>query len=142
VCAALLAFFWGVSFFTRDGTVPTAEYYVFQTFMPSLDEEFAYRGTILAMLVAAFGKPYRLAGIQTSWAGLPVVAVFGLVHGYSIVLEGGPIDAGLVALTIFVTGVAGLGLYWLKEKTSSVWLCVVMHSLMNLGSGFFNQFSS
>jgi uncharacterized protein len=141
VCALFLIFFWGFSYLTRDGTSATTEYYVFQTFMPSIDEEFAFRGTILAMLVAAFGKPYAFAGIKIGWGALPIVAVFGLVHGYSILLEGGVINYVDVAATIFITGAAGVLLFWIKEKTASVWICVVMHSLMNVGNGYVNGFS-
>jgi len=140
VCLALLIFFWSVAYMLRDGDQPTAEYFMFQAVMPSIDEEFAYRGTILAMLVAAFGKPYQMLGIRTGWAALPVIMIFGLFHGYDSYSNGSDIDHLSIASTIFVTGVAGAGLYWLKEKTASVWICVLMHSLMNMGSGFFGSF--
>lgn len=142
VCLGLLIFFWGAAFMTRDGTAATSEYYVFQAFMPSLDEEFAYRGTILALLVAALGKPHKFLGIQTGWAALPIITVFGMMHGFQVIFGGEPIDYPALALTLLITGTAGAGLYWIKEKTNSVWLCVLMHSLMNLGSGFFNGFTT
>ena len=141
VSAGLLTFFWSASYATRDGSLATLEYYAFQSIMPSVDEEFLYRGTVIAMLVAAFGKNYSLAGVRIGWGALPIIAFFGLLHGYQILLADGPIDYSLMLTTVFVTGVAGAGLLWIKEMTSSVWICVVMHSLMNLGNGFFNHFT-
>lgn len=139
VCAAMLAFFWGAAYGLRDGSPLTAEYLAFQAVMPSLDEEFAYRGTVAAMLAAAFGRPHTLAGVRTGWGALPIVTFFGLMHGAATLLGDEPVDLPALAATVLVTGVAGAGLLWLKEATGSVWPCVATHSLMNLGSGVVNQ---
>lgn len=130
VSSGLLAFFWSVALLQRSGGgwAGMAETVVFQGTMPGLDEELALRGVTLALLVGAFGKPWRVAGVSIGWGALPLVAFFGLVHGYT------SIETGLNWLTITVTGVAGSGLLWLKERTGSIWVPVIVHNLMNVGS--------
>jgi membrane protease YdiL (CAAX protease family) len=96
--------------------------------MPGLDEEPLYRGVLLALLVSAFGKPWRIAGVGIGWGALPIVLFFGLAHAVSQELN---IEA---AVSVFAAMVMGAGFLWLKEKTSSIWIAVVVHNLANLGS--------
>jgi len=130
VSAGLLAFFWAVAFAQRSGGTWTGmtETVAFQGTLPGLDEELAFRGIVLALLVAAFGKPWRFLGISVGWGALPLIAFFGLVHGYT------SFGTGLDWFQVFVTGVAGVGLLWLKERTGSIWVAVIVHNLMNVGS--------
>jgi len=130
VSAGLLAFFWAVAFAQKSGGTWTgmAETVAFQGTLPGLDEELAFRGLVLALLVAAFGKPWRLLGISVGWGAFPLIAFFGLVHGYT------SFGTDLDWFQVFVTGVAGAGLLWLKERTGSIWVAVIVHNLMNVGS--------
>jgi hypothetical protein len=92
----------------------------------------AYRGVLLALLVGALGKPLSIAGIRIGWRALPVVAFFGLAHGLTQALSTDTISS-IVASTVM-----GAGFVWLKERTSSIWVTVIVHNLANNGSSFFN----
>ena len=101
--------------------------------MPGIDEESLFRGVLLAIFIAAFGKPFRIAGIQIGCGALPIVVFFGLVHGLS---EGFTADA---VKSIVVATVMGAGFLWLKERTGSIWVAVLVHNLANLGSTSLNS---
>ena len=128
VSALLLIFFWCVSYLFRDGEAVTRETIFFQATMPGLDEEPLYRGVLLALLVSAFGKPWRIAGVGIGWGALPIVLFFGLAHAVTQELN---IEA---AVSIFAAMVMGAGFLWIKEKTSSIWIPVLVHNLANVGS--------
>jgi hypothetical protein len=132
VSAGLLIFLWIATYLARNGHGVTPETVWYQATMPGLDEETMFRGVLLALLVAAFGKPWHVAGIRVGWGALPVVAYFGIAHGLLAGVNG---DA---LLTIAVTGVMGAGLLWLKERTSSIWIAVLVHNLANVGGQFVN----
>jgi len=128
VSAALLLTFWVIAYVFRDGKPLTGETILFQATMPGLDEEAMYRGVLLALLVGALGKPLSVAGIRIGWGALPIVAFFGLAHG---------LTEGLSAETLvsmFAAAFMGAGLLWLKERTASIWVAVVVHNLANIGS--------
>jgi MFS family permease len=128
VSALLLVFFWCVSYLFRDGETITKETMLFQATMPGLDEEPLYRGVLLALLVSAFGKPWRIAGVGIGWGALPVVLFFGLAHAFSQELD---IEA---VVSVFAAIVMGAGFLWIKEKTGSIWIAVLVHNLANVGS--------
>ena len=128
VSALLLVFFWCTSYLFRDGEAVTRETILFQATMPGLDEEPLYRGVLLALLVSAFGKPWRIAGVGIGWGALPIILFFGLAHAVSQELN---IEA---VVSVFAAIVMGAGFLWIKEKTSSIWIAVVVHNLANVGS--------
>jgi hypothetical protein len=128
VSALMLAFFWVTSYLFRDGEALTRETILFQATMPGLDEESLFRGVLLALLVSAFGKPWRIAGIGLGWGALPVVLFFGLGHFVSQ-----EFNVETVVSVIAATAM-GAGFLWIKEKTSSIWIAVIVHNLANLGS--------
>ncbi len=132
VSVATLAFFWWAAFASNaSGNFGASrETLLFQALLPGIDEETAFRGTILALLIGAFGKPWRVAGINIGWGALPVIAFFGLAHGYGAVAGGGAIDWTIVA----ITGVMGASLLWLKERTGSVLVPIIVHNAANVGS--------
>ena len=128
VSAGLLVAFWAIAYLSRDGKPLTTELLLFQTTMPGLDEEMMYRGVLLALLVGALGKPFSVVGISIGWGALPVVAFFGFGHGLT---ENWSSDA---IAPICAATVMGAGLLLLKERTSSIWVAVVVHNLANIGS--------
>ena len=122
----LLALFLGLAlYFPGEGF--DADSLAFQLTMPGLDEELFYRGVLLLMLNEAFGKPIRVLGAQMGWGAVLSSLAFGLAHalGYS--------DGAFTfdALLMATTGVSALLLVWLKEKTGSLLLPVVMHNFGN-----------
>jgi len=133
VAGATMLLFWLVSWFTGDHAPVTGETLLFQATMLGLDEESSFRGVLLALLVGAFGKPMRIAGIRLGWGALPVVAFFGLAHTLAT-LTAPTIDWGEFWLTLSLTGATGAALLWLKERTGSIWVPVIVHNLINVGS--------
>lgn len=101
--------------------------------MPGLDEESSFRGVLLALLVAAFGKPFRAAGIRIGCGALPVIAFFGLGHTLDV-LTAAQIVWSDFWLTLGLTGGTGAALLWLKERTGSIWVPVLVHNIINVGS--------
>jgi len=99
----------------------------FQLTMPGLDEELFYRGVLLLMLNEAFGKPVRILGAWMGWGAVLSSLAFGLTHalGYA---DGGFTFEPLLMAT---TGVSALLLVWLREKTGSVLLPILLHNYGN-----------
>jgi membrane protease YdiL (CAAX protease family) len=120
-----------LSYVESQGAQPLRwEAIFYQATMPGLDEEAYFRGIILALLVGAFGKPLRILGIQVGWGAVPVLAVFGLGHGVYMGESGVSVDWD----AFLVTGIMGCLLLWLKERTGSIWVPVLVHNLSNLGA--------
>ncbi|HWW10882.1 MAG TPA: CPBP family intramembrane glutamic endopeptidase [Brevundimonas sp.] len=124
--AALVAVFLGLAlYFPGQGT--DADTLAFQLTMPGLDEELFYRGVLLLMLNEAFRGPIRILGAPMGWGALISSVAFGLAHalGYS--------DGGFTfdAMAMLLTGGPALLLVWLREKTGSLLLPVVLHNFAN-----------
>jgi hypothetical protein len=62
--AALLTLFGLVAYFQPDDNLLTFEIALFQGNMLGLDEDMSFRGVLLAILIAAFAKPWCVLGIQ------------------------------------------------------------------------------
>ncbi|WP_439473167.1 CPBP family intramembrane glutamic endopeptidase, BDIM_20840 family [Brevundimonas sp.] len=123
---ALIALFLGLAlWFPGQGT--DADTLAFQLTMPGLDEELFYRGVLLLMLNEAFARPLRLLGAPMGWGALISSVAFGLAHalGYS--------DGAFTfdAMTMALTGGPALLLVWLREKTGSLLLPVLLHNFAN-----------
>ena len=108
---------------TCSGTASRSLPILFQATLPGLDEEMMY-GVLFTLLVGALGKPLSVAGIRIGWGGLPIVAFFGVAHGLST-----DTPASIVAATVI-----GAGFVWLKVRTSSIWVAVIVHNLAKIGS--------
>jgi hypothetical protein len=124
--AALAALFLGLALWSPTAPINPDEL-AFQLTMPGLDEELFYRGVLLLMLNEAFARPLRVLGAPMGWGALISCVAFGLAHalGYS--------DGGFTfdAMTMALTGGPALLLVWLREKTGSLLLPVVMHNFAN-----------
>jgi membrane protease YdiL (CAAX protease family) len=122
----LVALFFGLAlYFPGQGF--DLDSLAFQLTMPGLDEELFYRGVLLLMLNEAFGKPVRILGAWMGWGAVLSSLAFGLTHalGYS--------DGGFTfePLLMASTGGAALMLVWLREKTGSVLLPILLHNYGN-----------
>lgn len=99
----------------------------FQLTMPGLDEELFYRGVLLLMLNEAFARPLRVLGAPMGWGALISSIAFGLAHalGYD--------DGAFTfdAMTMALTGGPALLLVWVREKTGSLLLPVLLHNFAN-----------
>jgi uncharacterized protein len=107
---------------------------LYQATMPGLAEEFVYRGVLLLLLDESFGRSWRFLGAQFGWALVIVSVLFGLMHGLDIHGFGIRHVYWREMLYAFVMGVI---LAWLRERTGSVWPCVVLHNFANVMNGFF-----
>ena len=101
---------------------------IFQLTLPSLSEEFLFRGILLALFlrVATGGRTVLGAPL-----GAPLIAtslMFGLVHGF---LFGPSVGFVFDPVPILATGVFGAAFAWLTLRSGSVWPAVIAHSLLN-----------
>ncbi len=111
---------------------PSVEAVWFAATLPGLDEEMAFRGILLAILVGAFDKPWRVLGIRVGWGAVAVICFFGAAHGFETAAQGAPwLFSAIVAL---ISGLMGALLLWLKERTGSIWLGVLVHNLANVSA--------
>ena len=110
------------------GEVFDADSLAFQLTMPGLDEELFYRGVLLLMLNEAFGRPVRILGAPMGWGAVVSSVAFGLAHGLGYADGAFTFDAMLTV----ATGVPALLLVWLKEKTGSLLLPILMHNFGNV----------
>ena len=95
------------------------EGWLYQASLPGLVEEGLFRGLALALADRATPPRWRVAGARIGWGGVAVGAVFVALHG--------PAPAALAA----VLPAAALYL-WLRARTGSLVLPVVVHNAANL----------
>jgi len=127
----------GISFFAISSHILNqhcghinTEDLLFAATLPGLDEEFMFRGILLALLNQIFGKPLQIAGARFGLAGLPILLFFGLAHGLDAYSVGATTLE--VLITTLVTLSMGGVLIWLKERTGSLWFVILIHNLTNL----------
>jgi membrane protease YdiL (CAAX protease family) len=126
LCGLLAAIFLGLAvWFPGEGF--TIDSLSFQLTMPGFDEELFYRGVLLLMLNEAFGRPLKVLGAPLGWGAVITSVAFGLAHALGYQDGAFTFDA----MTMALTGLPALLLVWLKEKTGSLLLPVVMHNFAN-----------
>jgi len=127
LCGVLVALFVGLAlYFPGQGF--DADSLAFQLTMPGLDEELFYRGVLLLMLNEAFGRPIRVLGAPMGWAAVITSVAFGLMHALSYSDGAFAFDA----VTMAATGLPALLLVWLREKTGSLLLPILVHNFGNV----------
>jgi membrane protease YdiL (CAAX protease family) len=99
----------------------------FQLTMPGLEEEPFYRGILLLALNEAFRARVRLLGIQVGWGGILSCVLFGLAHAFGYWHGAFSFDP----LTMALTGGPALIAVWLRERTGSIVLPVLVHNFAN-----------
>ena len=104
-----------------------AETFAFQTSMPGLEEELFYRGLLLLAFNEAFARPVRVVGAPMGWAAVLTSLAFGLDHALGYGSNGFSFDA----MTLALTGGPALLLVWLRERTGSLLLPVLLHNYAN-----------
>ncbi|HEY6816682.1 MAG TPA: CPBP family intramembrane glutamic endopeptidase [Croceibacterium sp.] len=109
------------------GSSPDGEEIAFQLTMPGLEEELFYRGLLLFALDRAFRGRVRFLGVEWGWGAVFSCALFGLAHAFSYSEAGFAFDP----LTMALTALPSLIAVWLRIRTGSVALPVVMHNFGN-----------
>ncbi len=112
---------------SSDDGVSSAETLGFQLSMPGLEEEPFYRGVLLLALNEAFRGRIKALGIAWGWGALISSALFGMTHAFGF--EDGGFSFDL--MTFLLTGVPALVLVWLRERTGSLLLPVLLHNFGN-----------
>ncbi|HEX3808919.1 MAG TPA: CPBP family intramembrane glutamic endopeptidase [Rhizomicrobium sp.] len=101
----------------------------FQGTLPGLDEEFLFRGVMLALFDRMFSAKASILGARMGYGALVVSIVFGLVHAVRI-------DANFAIHTYVMQGVfagiTGLVLVWIRTRTQSLVVPVLTHNALNL----------
>ncbi|ARS36892.1 CPBP family intramembrane glutamic endopeptidase [Pontibacter actiniarum] len=98
----------------------------FQLTMPTLDEELAYRGIMLALLNKAVCHSKLFRGISV--ANLVTSLLFGFVHALSLTAG---FSVSFEPLYFAQTFLFALGLAYIVEQTGSLLLPALAHSLGN-----------
>jgi uncharacterized protein len=106
-----------LSAFRLQGVPP--ETWLYQATLPGLMEETLFRGVLLALLDRAFVGRTSVFGAPIGWGGVVVTLVFLALHGFSVGTLLGVLPPALLYL-------------WLRARTGSLVLPIVMHNLWNL----------
>ena len=126
VSAVLVALFTYFALSSDDGGT-SAETVAFQLTMPGLEEEPFFRGILLLALNEAFRGRFKALGIEWGWGALLSSALFGLTHAFGF--EDGGFSFDL--MTFLLTGLPALILVWLRERTGSLLLPILLHNFGN-----------
>ncbi|MBI5447250.1 MAG: CPBP family intramembrane metalloprotease [Gammaproteobacteria bacterium] len=118
---------------TPSPSMLTTQSILFQFLMPGLGEEFVFRGVFLAILNQHLGKQWSLFNIKFGWGAIIVTYLFTIVHVITC-----DSHQSVAFLQIFMPLLAGLILVVIREKTGSLWPCVLFHSLID--GGYFLSF--
>ncbi len=101
---------------------------VFQLTMPSLSEEFLFRGILLSLFARAAPGRRPVLGAGLGWGVVASSVLFGLVHGFVYAPSAGFMFSWIPVLA---TGVLGAAFAWLTVRSGSIWPAVIAHSLLN-----------
>jgi membrane protease YdiL (CAAX protease family) len=127
IVSALLVGLFTYFALASDDSGASAETITFQLTMPGLEEEPFYRGILLLALNEAFRGRLKALGIEWGWGAFLSSALFGLAHAFGT--EDGAFSFDL--MTFLLTGVPALILVWLRERTGSLLLPVLLHNFGN-----------
>ena len=126
VSAIMVGLFTWLALSGDDGSA-SAETKAFQLTMPGLEEEPFYRGVFLLALNEALRGRVRAIGIEWGWGALLSSILFGMTHAFGF--EDGAFSFDL--MTFLMTGVPALILVWLRERTGSLLLPILLHNFGN-----------
>ncbi|WP_297513962.1 CPBP family intramembrane glutamic endopeptidase [uncultured Caulobacter sp.] len=111
----------------------TLETKAFQLTMPGLEEEAFYRGILLLVLDRAFAGRVRFLGVDWGWGAALSCALFGLAHALDV--SHGKV--GFEPLVFALTAGPSFIAVWIRLRTGSLVLPVLMHNFGNAASLFF-----
>jgi membrane protease YdiL (CAAX protease family) len=104
----------------RDGPAPVAlDTWLYQGTFPGLVEETIFRGVLLALLDRAFSGRAVLMSAPLGWGGVVVTIAFILLHP-------------LTASSLWAIWPPAVLLLWLRARTGSLLLPVLVHNAWNL----------
>jgi uncharacterized protein len=115
--------------FAFPGDHASHETIAFQLTMPGFEEEPFYRGILLLALNEAFRGRVRLLGVDWGWGAVLSCYLFGMAHAFDYSHGHFSLDPMTMALTALPSFIA----VWLRERTGSLVLPIVLH---NFGNSF------
>ena len=107
-----------------------AEGWAFLLTMPGLAEELVFRGVYQSLLNRVFGKPWRLANAEFGWGLIVTAILFAGSNG--LVSVDAQLHASIVLPAAIAPVLSSLVSGWVRERTDSIWLCVLGHNLSNV----------
>lgn len=128
VAALYCAFFIVIALAFSSGP-SSGEEVAFQLTMPGLEEEPFYRGILLFALDQAFSGRKRFLGVDWGWGAVLSCFLFGLAHAFGFRHGSFSFDPMTMALTAIPSFIA----VWLRLRTGSLLLPVLLH---NFGNSF------
>lgn len=105
----------------------SGETIAYQLTMPSLEEEPFYRGILLFALYRAFAGRARFLGVDWGWGAVLSCILFGLAHAFGFSDGAFSFDTLTMALTAIPSFIA----VWLRLRTGSLLLPILLHSFGN-----------
>lgn len=105
----------------------SAEDVAFQLTMPGLEEELFYRGVLLFALDQAFRGRKRFLSVDWGWGAVLSSMLFGLTHAFGYSDGAFSFDPATMALTAIPSLIA----VWLRLRTGSLLLPVLLHNFGN-----------
>ncbi len=128
VAALYCAFFVVIALAFPDGK-SSAEETAFQLTMPGLAEEPFYRGVLLFAFDQAFMARKRILGVDWGWGAVLSCFLFGMDHAFGFSDGHFSFDA----ITMVLTAIPSLIAVWIRLRTGSLLLPVLLH---NFGNSF------
>jgi uncharacterized protein len=107
--------------------------------MPGISEELIFRGILLGILNAHFGTPFNILKIRFGLGILLVSGPFAIGH---VIKPGHGLDGvGEAIATGTYTFLASVLLCLLREKTKSLWPCMLAHNIANTTELMISRFA-
>lgn len=128
--AALYCGFFVALALAFPGDPSSGEEIAFQLTMPGLEEEPFYRGVLLLALDRAFAGRVRFLGVDWGWGAVLSCVLFGLAHAFGFSDGGFAFDP----LTMALTAVPAFIAVWLRLRTGSLVLPILLHNAGNAAS--------
>lgn len=127
--AALYCAFFVLIAVAFPGGKSSGEDIAFQLTMPGLEEEPFYRGILLLALDRAFTGRKRFLGVDWGWGAALSCFLFGMAHAFGFSHGSFSFDP----ITMALTAIPSLIAVWLRLRTGSLLLPVLLH---NFGNAF------
>ena len=106
------------------------ETFAFQSTLPGLTEEIAYRGIQLWMLDKAFPAKWNFKGIKFGWGFIIVTVLFGVAHGIALT-ENYDFKFDITAI-IYLTVISSLSLGLLRKFSGNLIYPILGHNAINI----------
>lgn len=94
--------------------------------MPGLNEELTYRGYLLGILNSFMPRRFNLFAAPIGWGVIVTSLLFGLLHGLWM---DGNLALHLDGIALRNSAISGFIFAWLRERTGSLVMPILAHSL-------------